>query len=275
MRRVHTKLWILFNIYRVNFFSRHPVRLRWLQRLQRRGHVRGLRPAPASGSRLRLRRQPWRGRRRSAGGRRRSGPGQPACRRLRCRCRPGQGRGWPRGPPGRRQAACVRPLEYDRSGHRAAAAAAPCRSASLVCTAVVGNCDIVNWRCPPCKTSHWDVQSPAVATQHLRPAGLGHVIPTTASARLVLPALPCGEQSKHHVTRTNEARPRDWWAERAFAPGTNPTLACALGRPRRPRFTLWAAGDGVAWLGAAIDSRRVSPPARFSLAVNAERHAIQ
>ena len=32
------------------------------------------------------------------------------------------------------------------------------------------------------------VQSPAVATQHLRPAGLGHVIPTTASARPVLPA---------------------------------------------------------------------------------------
>ena len=96
-----------------------------------------------------------------------------------------------------------------------------------------------------------------------------------AVIHLVLPALPCGEQSKHHVTRTNEARPRDWWAERAFAPGTNPTLACALGRPRRPRFTLWAAGDGVAWLGAAIDSRRVSPPARFSLAVNAERHAIQ
>ena len=50
------------------------------------------------------------------------------------------------------------------------------------------------------------VQSPAVATQHLRPAGLGHVIPTTASAR---PALPCCEQSKHHVTRTNEAKPRD------------------------------------------------------------------
>ena len=49
------------------------------------------------------------------------------------------------------------------------------------------------------------VQSPAVATQHLRPAGLGHVNPATASARPVLPALPCGEQSKHHVTRTNEA----------------------------------------------------------------------
>ena len=109
------------------------------------------------------------------------------------------------------------------------------------------------------------VQSPAVATQHLRPAGLGHVNPTTASAWPVLPALPCGEQSKHHVTRTSEARPRDWWAERAFAPGTNPTLACALGRPRRPRSTLWAAGHGVAWLGAAIDSRRVSPPERFSL----------
>ena len=53
------------------------------------------------------------------------------------------------------------------------------------------------------------VQSPAVATQHLRPAGLGHVKPTTASAWPVLPALPCGEQSKHHVTRTCEARPRD------------------------------------------------------------------
>ena len=119
------------------------------------------------------------------------------------------------------------------------------------------------------------VQSPAVATQHLRPAGLGHVNPTTASAWPVLPALPCGEQSKHHVTRTSEAKPRDWWAERAFAPGTNPTLACALGRPRRPRSTLWAAGHEVAWLGAAIDSRRVSPPVRFSLAVNAERHAIQ
>ena len=115
------------------------------------------------------------------------------------------------------------------------------------------------------------VQSPAVATQHLRPAGLGHVNPTTASAWPVLPALSCGEQSKHHVTRTSEARPRDWWAERAFAPGTNPTLSCALG----PRSTLWVAGHGVAWLGAAIDSRRVSPPARFSLAVNAERHAIQ
>ena len=131
-------------------------------------------------------------------------------------------------------------------------------------------------RCPtPPMTCGKHVQSPAVATQHLRPAGLGHVIPTTASARPVVPALPCGEQSQHHVTRTNEARPRDWWAERAFAPGTNPTLACALGRPRRPRSTLWAAGDGVAWLGAAIDSRCVSPPARFSLAVNAECHAIQ
>ena len=54
-----------------------------------------------------------------------------------------------------------------------------------------------------------DVQSPAVATQHLRPAGSGNVIPTTASARPVLPALPCGEQSEHHVTRTNEVRPRD------------------------------------------------------------------
>ena len=53
------------------------------------------------------------------------------------------------------------------------------------------------------------VQSPAVATQHLRPAGLGHVNPTTASAWPVLPALPCDEQSKHHVTRTSEARPRD------------------------------------------------------------------
>ena len=69
---------------------------------------------------------------------------------------------------------------------------------------------------------------------HLRPAGLGHVNPTTASAWPVLPALPCGERSKHHVTRTSEARPRDWWAERAFAPGTNPTLACALGR--RPLY---------------------------------------
>ena len=48
------------------------------------------------------------------------------------------------------------------------------------------------------------IQSPAVATQHLRPAGLGHVNPTTASAWPVLPALPCGEQSKHHVTRTSE-----------------------------------------------------------------------
>ena len=38
---------------------------------------------------------------------------------------------------------------------------------------------------------------------------LGHVNPTNAAARLVLPALPCGEQSKHHVTRTSEARPRD------------------------------------------------------------------
>ena len=42
-------------------------------------------------------------------------------------------------------------------------------------------------------------------TQHLRPAGLGHVNPTTASAWPVLPALPCGEQSKHHETRTSEA----------------------------------------------------------------------
>ena len=62
------------------------------------------------------------------------------------------------------------------------------------------------------------VQSPAVATQHLRPAGSGHVIPTTASARPVLPALPCGQQSKHHVTWTNEVRLRDWWAERALHP---------------------------------------------------------
>ena len=97
------------------------------------------------------------------------------------------------------------------------------------------------------------VQSPAVATQHLRPAGLEHVIATTASARPVLPALPCGEQAKHHVTRTNEARPRDWGAERAFAPGKNPTLASALGRPRRPG-SHWAAGDGVAQRGAAIEA---------------------
>ena len=97
------------------------------------------------------------------------------------------------------------------------------------------------------------VQSPAVATQHLRPAGLEHVIPTTASARPVLQALPCGEQAEHHVTRTNEARPRDWGAERAFAPGSNPTLASALGRPRRSG-PHWAAGDGVAQRGAAIEA---------------------
>ena len=94
--------------------------------------------------------------------------------------------------------------------------------------------------------------------------------PTTASARPVLPALPCGEQSKHHVARTNEATDNTTeGVERAFAPGKNPTLASALGRPRRSGPTLSGqrrsdttrGGDGI---------RRASPPARFSSAVNAE-----
>ena len=58
-----------------------------------------------------------------------------------------------------------------------------------------------------------------------------------------------GHSRSQTASLCNDARPRDWWAERAFTPGTNPTLACALGRPRRPRSTLWAAGHGVAKKG--------------------------
>ena len=116
------------------------------------------------------------------------------------------------------------------------------------------------------------VQSPAVATQHLRPAGLGHVNPTTASAWPVLPALPCDEQSKHHVTRTGEATEH-------MAEGRSELLhpAQILHSPahwvgRAGRVHIERPETGVAQHDRI---RRAPPPARFSSAVNAERHAMQ
>ena len=43
-------------------------------------------------------------------------------------------------------------------------------------------------------------------------------------------------------------RTHGWGAERAFAPGANPTLASVLGRPRRSG-PHWAAGDGSGTAG--------------------------
>ena len=116
------------------------------------------------------------------------------------------------------------------------------------------------------------VQSQAVATQHLRPAGLGHVNPTTASAWPELPALPCGEQSNHHVTRTSEATEH-------MAEGRSELLhpAQILHSPahwvgRAGRVHIERPETGVAQRDRI---RRAPPPARFSSAVNAERHAMQ
>ena len=68
---------------------------------------------------------------------------------------------------------------------------------------------------------------------------------TSASMRRAIETPRDTDQWRHRL--------HDWGVERAFAPGTNLTLASALDRPRRSG-PHWAAGDGVAQRGAAIES---------------------